>query len=123
MFFIILVICIAVFVLFQKLFKDASSQFNKERDIFIKYLDSKNDLETLKRIGEINMFGVREKWYPRYTNVIPYLEKKIAETNDENFIMYLFAYERFIKKFLLTMPFIVLSIIIPIAYIVFIFRK
>ncbi len=61
MFIIILVICIAVFVLFQKLFKDASAQFNKERNIFIKYLDSKNDIETLKRIGEINMFGVREK--------------------------------------------------------------
>ncbi|MGN0730250.1 hypothetical protein [Treponema sp.] len=92
MFVIILFICVAIFILFQKQFKKASAEFNKEREIFVNYLDSVNDLETLKRIrGEINLFGVREKWYPRYTNVIPYLEEKIAETNDDNFMLYLCA--------------------------------
>ena len=118
MIFLIIVICGCVLFFSIRVFKKYDLEFYEKRQAFIAYLDTINDIETLKHIGEINMFGVREKWYPRYTNVIPYLKQKIAETNDDNYTLYLFAYERFIKKFLLTMPFIVLSIIIPIAYIV-----
>lgn len=119
----VLIICIIVFLIFLKLFKKADYKFYEQRKDFIAYLDSINDFETLKQIGEINFMGVREKWYPKYTNVIPYLEKKIEENNDTNFIKYLIAYEEFIKKFMQTMPFIVLSIMIPLACIVSIFCK
>lgn len=118
MIFCIIVICSSVFFFSVKAFRKYDFEFYEKRQAFIAYLDTINDIETLKRIGEINMFGVREKWYPSYTNVMPYLKQKIAETNDDNFTSYLVAYERFIKKFLLTMPFIVLSIIVPIAFFV-----
>lgn len=120
---IVFIICTISFVCFYRAFKKADIQFSKERKIFIAYLDNIKDFETLKHIGEINMFNVRERWYPRYTNVMPYLDKKIEETKDENYILYQIAYETFIKKYLITMPFIVLAIIIPIGYIVFLIRN
>lgn len=55
MFVIVSFICTIIFVLFQKQFKKASIQFNKEKEFFINYMDSINDFETLKHIGEINM--------------------------------------------------------------------
>lgn len=119
----IIPICVVSFFLFFKLFKKADRDFYEERKLFVDYLDSINDLETLKRIGEINMFGVRERWYPRYTNVMPYLEKKIQETNDEKYILYQEAYETFIKNYLRTMPFIVLSIIIPLGCILSLLKQ
>ena len=76
----IIPVCIISLILFLRLFKKADFEFYEERKLFVDYLDSINDIETLKRIGEINMFGVRERWYPRYTNVMPYLDKKIQET-------------------------------------------
>ena len=69
------------------------------------------------------MFGVREKWYPRYTDLIPYLEYKIQQTNDDNFKTYLIEYKKFIKHFLCTMPFIVLSIMIPVSCVISLFRN
>lgn len=123
MIFLIIAICGCVLFFSVRAFRKYDLEFYENRKVFIAYLDSINDIETLKQIGEINFLGVREKWYPKYTSVIPYLEKKIQETEDKQFILYLVAYEKFIKKFLLTMPFIVLSIIIPIAYIVSMFQK
>jgi hypothetical protein len=123
MIFLIIAICGCVLFFSVRAFRKYDLEFYKKRQEFIAYLDSINDIETLKQIGEINFLGVREKWYPKYANVIPYLEKKIRETDDENFILYLFEYEKFGKKFLLTVPFIVLSIMIPLACIVSIFRK
>lgn len=115
--------CAIVFVVNIRKFKKADSTFYYERSKFVEYLDSKNDIETLKHIGEINMFGVRERWYPRYTNLVPYLEEKISQTGDVAFIDFLEEYQLFIKRFLTTMPFIVLSIIIPIAYVLSLFRS
>ena len=115
--------CAVTFWFFVKAFKKFDSEFAKERKKFVEYLDTINDIETLKRIGEINMFGVREKWYPRYTDLIPYLEYKIQQTNDDNFKTYLIEYKKFIKHFLCTMPFIVLSVMIPLSCIISLFRK
>lgn len=115
--------CAIVFVVNIRKFKKADSTFYYERNKFVEYLDSKNDIETLKHIGEINMFGVRERWYPRYTNLVPYLEEKISQTGDVAFIDFLEECQLFIKRFLTTMPFIVLSIIITIAYVVSLFRS
>lgn len=115
--------CAIVFVVNIRKFKKADSTFYYERNKFVEYLDSKNDIETLKHIGEINMFGVRERWYPRYTNLVPYIEEKINQTNDAAFIEFLEEYQLFIKRFLTTMPFIVLSIMIPIACIVSLLRR
>ena len=116
-------VCAVTFWFFVKAFKKFDSEFAKERKKFVEYLDKINDIETLKRIGEINMFGVREKWYPRYTDLIPYLEYKIQQTNDDNFKTYLNEYKKFIKYFLCTMPFIVLSVMIPISCIISLFRN
>ncbi len=122
---LILILCICGVVLFfsVKAFKKYDFEFYETRKEFIGYLDRIKDIETLKQIGEINFLGVREKWYPKYTNVIPYLEKKIEQNNDVNFIKYLLAYEEFIHRFMYTMPFIVLSIMIPIVCIISVFRK
>jgi hypothetical protein len=65
--------------------------------------------------------GVREDWIPKSTSLIPYLEKKIEETHDKNFENYLADYKQFIQNFMRTMPFIVLSIFIPLAYIIKLF--
>ena len=116
-------VCAVTFWFFVKAFKKFDSEFAKERKKFVEYLDTINDIETLKRIGEINMFGVREKWYPRYTDLIPYLEYKIRQTNDDNFKTYLIEYKKFIKHFLCTMPFIVLSIMIPVSCVISLFRN
>lgn len=123
MFCFIFFCCLLLFCFFIKLFRKADSEFNEQRERFVCYLENINDLETLKRIGEINMFGVRERWYPRYTNLIPYIEDKIEQTDDDNFKIYLDSYERFIKDFLCTMPFIILSMLIPIIYIISIFKN
>lgn len=123
MIFIVFSICVCVFIFFVRKFRKYDFIFYEKRKEFIEYLDSISDFETLKQIGEINFLGVREKWYPKYTSVIPYLEKKIAENNDVNFIKYLVAYEEFVHRFLCTMPFIVLSLLIPIACVVSIFRN
>ena len=120
---VIFLICAVIFYFSIKRFKKNDVEFAQKRKKFVEYLDTINDIETLKRIGEINMFGVREKWYPRYTDLIPYLEYKIQQTNDDNFKTYLIEYKKFIKHFLCTMPFIVLSVIIPISCIISLFRK
>ena len=122
---IILIFCICGFILFfsVRAFRKYDFEFYETRKEFIEYLDRIKDLEALKQIGEINFLGVREKWYPKYTNVIPYLEKKIEQNNDANFIKYLLAYEEFVRRFMYTMPFIILSIMIPIVCIVSVFRK
>ena len=104
-------VCAVTFWFFVKAFKKFDSEFAKERKKFVEYLDT------------INMFGVREKWYPRYTDLIPYLEYKIQQTNDDNFKTYLIEYKKFIKHFLCTMPFIVLSVMIPLSCIISLFRK
>jgi len=54
-------VCAVTFWFFVKAFKKFDSEFAKERKKFVEYLDTINDIETLKRIGEINMFGAREK--------------------------------------------------------------
>ena len=115
---VIIPICIVTFFCSFKGLKKFDLEFNEKRKCFICYLDNIKDNETLKRIGEINMFGEREKWYPKYTNVVSYLEKKIDETNDEMYIRYLIDYKKFTKGFLCTVPFMVLSIIIPVYYLV-----
>ena len=120
---VIFLICAVIFYFSIKRFKKIDVEFAQKRKKFVEYLDTINDIETLKRIGEINMFGVREKWYPRYTDLIPYLEYKIQQTNDDNFKTYLIEYKKFIKHFLCTMPFIVLSVMIPLSCIISLFRK
>lgn len=115
--------CGAVFVFSIKAFKKANSEFNEKRDEFVKYVDSINDNETLKQIGEINMFGVRERWYPNYLSLVSYMEKKIEQTNDEHFEWYLFAYKTFMKKFLCSMPFVFLATMIFLAYIMYLFHS
>lgn len=120
---VIFLICAVIFYFSIKRFKKIDVEFAQKRKKFVEYLDTINDIETLKRIGEINMFGVREKWYPRYTDLIPYLEYKIRQTNDDNFKTYLIEYKKFIKHFLCTMPFIVLSVMIPLSCIISLFRK
>ena len=102
-------VCAVTFWFFVKAFKKFDSEFAKERKKFVEYLDTINDIETLKRIGEINMFGVREY--------------KIQQTNDDNFKTYLIEYKKFIKHFLCTMPFIVLSVMIPLSCIISLFRN
>ena len=118
----IIPVCVIVFYCSYKGFKRIDLEFAEKRDVFVSYLDNINDIETLKRIGEINMFGERERWYPRYTNLLPYLEKKFDDTNDEKFETFINDYKRFIKGFLCTMPFIVLSIMIPVSIIVSLIR-
>lgn len=120
---LIIPICIIIFYFSYKGFKKADLEFFEKRKKFIFYLDNIKDFETLKRIGEINMFGEREKWYPRYTNVIPYLEKKIEETDDKTYEAYLEDYSKFIKGYLCTMPFMVLSIVVSVSCIIYLFRN
>ena len=86
---VIFLICVVIFYFSIKRFRKLNIEFDKKRKKFVEYLDTINDIETLKRIGEINMFGVRERWYPRYTNLVHYLEYKIYQTNDDNFKTYL----------------------------------
>lgn len=106
-----------VFVFLIKTFKKANSEFNEKRKTFVKYVESINDMETLKHIGEINMFGDRERWYPNYLNLVFYMKKKIEQTNDEHFKWYLTEYKIFMKKYLCTMPFIFLIPMIFLGYI------
>lgn len=116
----VFIIC---FCFFSYMFKQANSEFSEEHKIFVEYLEGNNDTESLKRVGEINMFGVRERWIPKYSALISYLEKKIDETNDKEFVKYYYSYKKFVKKFLGTVPFIVLSIAIPLSCIVSLIQK
>jgi hypothetical protein len=118
---LIFITCIVVFVFFIKKYKNYELAFCEKREAFIDYLYSINDIESLKKIGAINFMGVREDWIPKSTSLIPYLEKKIEETHDKNFENYLADYKQFIRNFMRTMPFIVLSIFIPLAYIIKLF--
>lgn len=120
---IVIPICAVVFVFFLKAFIKANQEFNEKRKVFVEYLDSKNDVETLKAIGEINIFDARERWYPSYFSVCHALENKIFQTNDEYFVNFYFAYKTFIKKFLLTMPFVFLSVLISLNCIMSLFKK
>ena len=114
-----LLACLFVLAISIRKLKKINSEFRVSREKFIEYLNGVHDIETLKRIGEINFLGAREKWYPAYTNVVSYLGKKIEETNDKNFIEYLIEYKKFIRGFLCTTPFIVLSIIVPLNIVVY----
>lgn len=62
--------------------------------------------------------GEREDWYPKSTSLIPYLEKKIEETKDRNFENYLVAYKQFLRNFMSSVPFAILSIFLLLSYIV-----
>lgn len=99
-----------VLVLLLKTYRKYDKEFAEKREKFVEYLDERNDLETLKKIGEINMFGQRERVYPRYSQIVDYIEKKYQETQDENFLNFLNDYEYFVKKFFLIMPFVMFSI-------------
>lgn len=120
---VIFLICAVIFYFSIKRFKKIDVEFAQKRKKFVEYLDTINDIETLKRIGEINMFGARERWYPLYTNQVRYLEYKIYQTNDDNFKTYLLEYKECIKYFLCTIPFTILSILIPLTYILSLFRN
>ena len=120
---IVFPVCAVVFVFFLKAFIKANQEFNEKRKVFVEYLDRKKDVETLKAIGEINIFDARERWYPSYISVCHALENKILQTNDENFMTFYIAYKAFIKRFLLTMPFVFLSVLISVVCIMSFFKK
>ena len=115
---LVVLICVFVLIIAVKKYKKYDLEISEKRNEFIEYLYSINDVESLKKIGAINFMGVREDWVPNATSLIPYLEKKIEETGDKNFIEYLNAYQKFLRAFLCTMPFIVSSIVIPLSIIV-----
>src|SRR5574344_437750 len=90
------IVCIMVCCFTLWKMKILNKVFSNKKKIFVNYLESSNDVETLKRIGEINIFGQREKWVPKYSYVKYWLEKKIEETKDANYIEYLKAYKHFV---------------------------
>ena len=95
--------------MFIKKLRKAIYTYNTEREKFVLYLDSINDVETLKKIGEINMFDQRERVYPAYYKVVNWLKTKIENEKDEHFIKFLESYEDFNVLYVVYMVIICIS--------------
>lgn len=106
---IISIICLSCLVMFIKKLRKAIYTYNTEREKFVLYLDSINDVETLKKIGEINMFDQRERVYPAYYKVVNWLKTKIENEKDEHFIKFLESYEDFNVLYVVYMVIICIS--------------
>lgn len=115
--FIISLLCVISCILVLIKMKKINKLYIEKREPFVSYLDEINDLETLKRIGEINIFDQREKWVPKYSYVKKWLEYKIDETKDENYIAFYKDYRHFVFSMALYSPVLLFSIGIPVSII------
>jgi hypothetical protein len=98
---IIIVLIPLILYLFFK-YNNFNKQYEKERKVFIEYLNSKGDIDALKAVGEINPFGVYEKWNPSMSKVIKFLELRIEKDKDSFFINFLKTYKEFVKHYSIT---------------------
>ena len=89
---IIIFLCVIDFFIIRKLIKNYKSMEN-DRYLFVEYLKKINDYEMLKNIGEINMFGQYERWYPSPNRIIENLKEK---KDDKEYLDY---YEKYTKNF------------------------
>ncbi len=113
MFYILLIIALLAFVIFLvKTFRKYNKEFAEKRSEFVAYLDEIGDIETLKAIGEINWFGQREQVFPRYSQIVNYIEEKYAKTKDEKFKKFLEDYRVHVGNFSIVMPMIIISILV-----------
>lgn len=95
--FIIIIVGIDIFLC--KEIKKILVIYKSCRKDFIDYLYETNDFETLKRIGEINMFNQEERWYPSYFSVTDWLYERYKSTKEDNYLLFMDEYEQFNKKF------------------------
>lgn len=101
-----------IYILLRK-FKLYIVQFEQRRNSFVEYLKKNNDIESLKKIGEINMFGQYERWYPNYYSIKQYIEDNLNVSADFSiFLDALIIYKKNYIKSLI--PLIVILIIIDI---------
>lgn len=94
---LIIIFCIfLIFILLRK-FKRDIQIYEKQRKEFVLYLKKINDFETLKKIGEINLFDKYERWYPNFYSMKYYLTKKVDK--DIQFSTFLNSLIIFKKKY------------------------
>ncbi len=112
LYFVLIILLVALIIFISRKYRKYDKEFAEKREKFVEYLDEKNDIETLKKIGEINMFGQRERVYPRYSQIVDYIEKKYQETKDEKFKEFLKDYKIQVINFSIMIPIIIISILI-----------
>ena len=93
---ILLILCAIDFLLIQKTII-LHKKMEKDRNLFVQYLEKVNDYIMLKNIGEINMFNQRERWYPSPTRIIKKLKEK---KSDKNYLEYCEQYSKNFKVYL-----------------------
>ena len=67
-----------------------------DRCLFVEYLNKINDYEMLKNIGEINMFGQYERWYPSPNRILKKLKEKL---DNKDYFDYYEKYSQNLKSY------------------------
>lgn len=95
-YFCIIIGSFIIYIILKK-FKQHIVQFEQKRKKFVEYLKNNNDIESLKKIGEINMFGKYERWYPNYYLIKQYIEDNVKISTE--FSIFLDALITYKKKY------------------------
>lgn len=83
------VILLAIIAYLLHCYLKANRVFEKKRKEFVDYLIKENDLESLKAIGEINPFGVFERWNVSLRKVETYFSEKEEFLSNEKVLSFL----------------------------------
>ncbi len=113
--FISIIILIMILYLLH-CYSNANKLFEGQRKEFVNYLNELNDIESLKAIGEINPFGVFERWNISVKKIEGYFSSKEEFLNNEKVLQFLndiYDFEKAYKQYLIP-AFILLFILINI---------
>ena len=97
-----MIFCIASIFFLMIKFDKIIHNFEQKRKLYVTYLIETNDINGLKKIGEINIFGQHERWYPNYNSILKYLkEKSLTDKKTEEYLSVFEQYKDKYIKFLL----------------------
>ncbi len=88
-----------------KQYKPYKNDYEEARTVFVKYLKEKDDVETLKVLGEINPFGAYERWNVNLLSLSNSLEQIACIKKDreyDRFLEHCWDYISIKKKYVLS---------------------
>ncbi len=115
---IIIFLCVIDFFIIRKLIKNYKSMEN-DRCLFVEYLKKINDYEMLKNIGEINMFGQYERWYPSPNRILKKLKEKL---DNKDYFDYYEKYSQNLKSYTFFVFFSGLILFVVLNIVSFLFK-
>lgn len=81
---IVSILCIIIFIVSVRAHLKMLKEFQTERTKFCNFLFSVNDIDMLRKLGEINSLGIRERCSRKPKKVLETLEQRIYASDTQN---------------------------------------